>query len=442
MPPPSPLPSSQQRETQQHNYIDQWETVRREFLVALRSTTEPFDSWLWTWRLTQSACIYFYGVSRLSMLCSLSFWRPAVPVMSLFLIELCVSSYFLSLRQCIVLERWCGTDRGWCVWDILHTSFVSYIGIMITLKFTQTCFTSPGVALPSDSMNDRENDRILKWRSSQGRGGIACCDPTFNPEVEMRLVSLYGNREEGLQNNVEDGSTNLCPGTHFTYCSKCQIWRPPRCHHCSACNRCVLQMDHHCPWVNNCIGYNNLRLFFTTLTFLLIACYYAILMTIVPFYELIREELKAGISKHLFGFSPYLELYKMFRVVGGYSKGNEEAIPPSALWIQVVFVIVVTAGCAISFLWSYHFRLICIALTTIDHQATLYQRRSQALQQLSGGIASTQQDNELFSCINPFSQKSWRRNVYQILGPNVWLNLVPSLQEQKVLPPYLPKNDF
>jgi ribosomal protein L40E len=45
------------------------------------------------------------------------------------------------------------------------------------------------------------------------------------------------------------------------FCGKCSSYRPPRAHHCSMCNRCVMRMDHHCPWVNNCVGHNNLKLF-------------------------------------------------------------------------------------------------------------------------------------------------------------------------------------
>jgi len=45
------------------------------------------------------------------------------------------------------------------------------------------------------------------------------------------------------------------------FCGKCSSYRPPRAHHCSMCNRCVMRMDHHCPWVNNCVGHNNLKMF-------------------------------------------------------------------------------------------------------------------------------------------------------------------------------------
>ncbi|OVA07666.1 zinc finger protein [Macleaya cordata] len=45
------------------------------------------------------------------------------------------------------------------------------------------------------------------------------------------------------------------------YCRKCNQLKPPRCHHCSVCGRCVLKMDHHCVWVVNCIGALNYKFF-------------------------------------------------------------------------------------------------------------------------------------------------------------------------------------
>lgn len=51
------------------------------------------------------------------------------------------------------------------------------------------------------------------------------------------------------------------------YCLMCHVFKPERCHHCSACNRCVLNMDHHCPWINNCVGFYNRKFFFLLLIY-------------------------------------------------------------------------------------------------------------------------------------------------------------------------------
>ncbi|XP_030932594.1 probable protein S-acyltransferase 14 isoform X2 [Quercus lobata] len=45
------------------------------------------------------------------------------------------------------------------------------------------------------------------------------------------------------------------------FCRKCSQLKPPRCHHCSVCGRCVLKMDHHCVWVVNCVGALNYKYF-------------------------------------------------------------------------------------------------------------------------------------------------------------------------------------
>lgn len=51
------------------------------------------------------------------------------------------------------------------------------------------------------------------------------------------------------------------------YCLMCNVFKPERCHHCSVCGRCVLNMDHHCPWVNNCIGFWNRKYFILLLVY-------------------------------------------------------------------------------------------------------------------------------------------------------------------------------
>lgn len=70
------------------------------------------------------------------------------------------------------------------------------------------------------------------------------------------------------------------------YCLMCHVFKPDRCHHCSICNRCVLNMDHHCrmrylAWINNCIGFFNRKIFMLMLFYSLLSGY-TVLLSILP----------------------------------------------------------------------------------------------------------------------------------------------------------------
>ena len=55
------------------------------------------------------------------------------------------------------------------------------------------------------------------------------------------------------------------------YCTSCNIWRPPRAHHCNVCGFCMDHFDHHCSIIGTCVAKLNHRWFTLFLLFALVA---------------------------------------------------------------------------------------------------------------------------------------------------------------------------
>lgn len=195
-----------------------------------------------------------------------------VPFVAIGLVCVVVLFYFISLHQPIIIERWCNCDAKdentqeanrsvvdgepqSCLWSSFHAGIVVYLATMILWNYTRTVFVSPGVALPSQSGDGSERTEGMtqisdsnapisspfKWRSVETRGGCCYLSPILSIKEERCRVALYDGA--GEEDWASSEGIVYIPSPQTSYCGKCRMNRPPRCHHCSSCNRCVLQVS-------------------------------------------------------------------------------------------------------------------------------------------------------------------------------------------------------
>ncbi|CAK9276188.1 unnamed protein product [Sphagnum jensenii] len=117
---------------------------------------------------------------------------------------------------------------------------------MLLWSYFAVVFTDPGGVPQGWRPSSSSSEDDLEMQSS----------PLVDQTAEMMTVAA---------------SLEITPqSANVRYCKICRQFKPPRCHHCSVCGRCILKMDHHCIWVVNCVGAHNYKFFllFLLYTFL------------------------------------------------------------------------------------------------------------------------------------------------------------------------------
>lgn len=107
------------------------------------------------------------------------------------------------------------------------------------------------------------------------------------PPHELFFFNPKANSYTSVQNN------------YLNFCPMCATYKPPRAHHCSRCNCCILKYDHHCPWLGQCVGFYNYKNYLLVLlyTWLLTAWVLTLLSIALTVYVL-------EVKENLFGPAP------------------------------------------------------------------------------------------------------------------------------------------
>ena len=77
---------------------------------------------------------------------------------------------------------------------------------------------------------------------------------------EPASPAIYSQEDVTERINSEAKSKESENFAHF--CERCQRIQPLRARHCSTCNACIAMFDHHCPYIGTCIGEKNRMIFF------------------------------------------------------------------------------------------------------------------------------------------------------------------------------------
>uniref|UniRef100_A0A8B9T1M5 Palmitoyltransferase n=1 Tax=Anas platyrhynchos TaxID=8839 RepID=A0A8B9T1M5_ANAPL len=152
---------------------------------------------------------------------------------------------------------------------VFHLSFVMFVW-----SYWKTIFTSP--ASPSNEFCLSKADKEQYEKEER---------PEFQQEILRRAANdlpIYTTTESRA----------------IRYCDRCQLIKPDRCHHCSACDICVLKMDHHCLWVNNCVGFSNYKFFLLFLMYSVLSCLFVAATVLQYFIKCWTKELTDAYAKY------------------------------------------------------------------------------------------------------------------------------------------------
>ena len=106
-----------------------------------------------------------------------------------------------------------------------------------------------------------------------------------NGDVGVHHHDSADDIQNGVYHHSEGGGSAIGGATirkedAWERCYVCQLPKPPRSHHCSACGKCILKRDHHCFMTGVCIGFFNQRYFMVFCFYLAICSFWGMYLMV------------------------------------------------------------------------------------------------------------------------------------------------------------------
>jgi DHHC palmitoyltransferase len=137
---------------------------------------------------------------------------------------------------------------------------------------TTTTATAADSVLNLDSLTSSLHDPVIATRLSEYFQASTRLQYQQQRNNTNLTTTTIGDDNVDDESNLYEAAVAMMERPRW--CKKCKhCWKPPRCHHDSMTNRCVLKMDHYCVWVGNTVGLLNYKQFVLFLIWAFLGCF-------------------------------------------------------------------------------------------------------------------------------------------------------------------------